>query len=146
MVWRNNKRWKSACTLRPRRQGELAWLGRRLDWLVAQVTKYRDGWRCQRCGKRLFQHDAHCAHVLPKSAGILLRWDQHNTILLCTQDHLPWAHLHPAEFRQWFQAKFPERFAYLQDRRRQHARFDEQARRTLIAVLERELRRLGGWP
>jgi hypothetical protein len=91
MVWRNNKRWKSACTLRPRRQGELAWLGRRLDWLVAQVTKYRDGWRCQRCGKRLFQHDAHCAHVLPKSAGILLRWDQHNTILLCTQDHLPWA-------------------------------------------------------
>ncbi len=145
MMLGNNKRWKSNGTLRPR-QGELAWLGRRLDWLVAQVTKYRDGWRCQRCGKRLFRHDAHCAHVLPKSAGILLRWDRQNTILLCAQDHLQWAHLHPAEFRQWFEAKFPQRFAYLQDCRRQHAKLDEQARRTLIAALERELRRWGGWP
>jgi hypothetical protein len=49
-------------------------------------------------------------------------------------------------FQEWFQAKFPERFAYLQDCRRQHAKLDEQARRTLIAVLERELVRLGGWP
>ncbi len=145
MALRNNKRWKSNCTLRPR-QGELAWLGRRLDWLVAQVTKYRDGWRCQRCGKRLSRHDAHCAHVLPKSAGILLRWDRQNTILLCSQDHLQWTHCPPVEFREWFQAKFPKRFAYLQERRRQCAKFDEQARRTLITVLEQDLRRLGGRP
>jgi hypothetical protein len=83
---------------------------------------------------------------LAQGTGRLLRWDRQNTILLYAQDHLQWAHLHPAEFRQWFQAKFPERFAYLQDCRRQHAKLDEQARRTLIAVLERELRRLGGWP
>jgi hypothetical protein len=146
MAWRNDRRWKSNQGLRRWRAGELAWLGRRLDWLVAQVTKYRDGWRCQRCGKRLFRHEAHCAHVLPKSAGILLRWDRQNTILLCAQDHLLWAHCHPIEFRQWFQAKFPERFAYLQQRRRQCARLDEQARLTLIAVLEQELTRLGGSP
>jgi 5-methylcytosine-specific restriction endonuclease McrA len=113
MVWRNGQRWKSGQGLRPRREDELSRLGRRLDWLVAQVTKYRDGWQCQRCGKRLFARDAHCAHVLPRSAGILLRWDRHNTILLCAQDHLEWAHRHPAQFREWFQAKFPARFAYL---------------------------------
>ncbi len=107
---------------------------------------YRDGWRRQRCGKCLFWHDAHCAHVLPKSAGILLRWDRQNTILPCTEDHLQWVHCHPVEFREWFQARFPERFAYLQQRRQQHTKLDEQARRTLIAVLERELTRLGGCP
>ena len=53
---------------------------------------------------------------------------------------------HPVEFRQWFQTKFPERFAHLQQRWRQCAKFDEQARRTLITVLEQELRRLGGCP
>jgi hypothetical protein len=56
------------------------------------------------------------------------------------------AHCHPLEFRPWFQVKFPEHFAYLQDCRRQHARLDEQVRRTLIAVLAREFVRLGGWP
>ncbi len=146
MLWRNSKRWRSKQTLRPQRAGELAWLGRRLDWLVAQVTKYRDGWRCQKCGKRLFGPEAHCAHVLSKSAGLLLRWDRHNTILLCPEDHLQWAHRHPAEFREWFQMKFPDRFAYLQQRRRQCAKFDAQSRRRLIAVLELELRRWGGCP
>jgi hypothetical protein len=144
MVWRNHERWKSGPRLRPWREDELSRLGRRLDWLVAQVTKYRDGWKCQRCGKRLFAREAHCAHVLPRSAGILLRWDRHNTILLCAQDHLGWAHRHPVEFREWFQAKYPERFAYLQECRRRRARFDEEARRMLIAVLESELRHFGG--
>ncbi len=146
MAWRNNNRWKSKCMLRQRRQGELAWLGRRLDWLIAQVTKYRDGWQCQKCGKRLFAREAHCAHVLPKSASLLLRWDRNNTILLCFEDHIEWAHGHPTEFREWFQTKFPERFAYLQECRRQHTKLDEEARRTLIAALERELTGLGGRP
>ena len=75
-----------------------------------------------------------------------MRWGRCNTILLCFEDHVEWARGHPVEFREWLQAKFPKRFTYLQDCRRQHAKFDEQARRTLIAVLERELRRLGGWP
>ncbi len=119
MAWRNCRRWKSGPGLRPWREHELSRLGRRRDWLVAQVTKYRDGWKCQKCGKQLFARDAHCAHVLPKSAGILLRWDRQNTILLCAEDHLEWAHRHPTEFREWFQAKFPERFAYLQELRRQ---------------------------
>ncbi len=146
MVWRNNRGGQSRPTLRPRRAGELAWLGRRLDWLVAQVTKYRDGWICQKCGKRLFAREAHCAHVLPKSAGLLLRWDPRNTILLCFEDHTEWAHGHPAEFREWFQAKYPDRFAYLQQHRHHCEKLDEAARRTLIAILEQELRRLGGWP
>jgi hypothetical protein len=145
MAWRNNKRWKSNCTLPQRRQGELSRLGRRLDWLIAQITKYHDGWCCRRCGKRLFAHEAHCAHVLPKSAGQVLRWDRHNTILLCFEDHIEWAHRHPIEFREWFQATFPERFAYLQELRHRHGKLDAEARRTLIAVLEQELRRLGGW-
>ena len=132
--------------LRRRRQGELAQLGRRLDWLVAQVTKYRDGWRCQKCGRPLFAREAQCAHVLPKSAGLLSRWDRCNTILLCADDHLQWAHSHPREFREWFGAKFPEGLAYLQERRWRCGKFDEQARRALIAALERELIRLGGCP
>jgi hypothetical protein len=47
---------------------------------------------------------------LAQGTGRLLRWDRHNTILLCAQDHLQWAHGHPAEFRQWFQPFTPERF------------------------------------
>lgn len=94
----------------------------------------------------MFRHDACGAHVLPKSDGLLLRWDRQNTVLLCAQDHFQWAHLHPAESRQWFQSKFPERFAHLQECRRRHAKFDEGTRRMLIAALEQELRRLGGWP
>ena len=143
---RNYERRKSTGMLRPQRAGELARLGRRLDWLLAQVTKYRDGWTCQKCGQRLFGREAHCAHVLPKSAGLLLRWDRANTILLCWADHIEWAHGHPVEFREWFQAKFPERFAYLQEHRRRCGKFDEQARRALIAVLEQELVQWGGWP
>ena len=61
-------------------------------------------------------------------------------------NHIEWAHRHPAQFRQWFEGKYPDRFAYLQERRHHCERFDEEARRTLIATLERELRRLGGWP
>ncbi len=60
-------------------------------------------------------------------------------------NHIEWAHHHPAEFRQWFQSKFPERFAHLQEYRRQSTKFDE-ARRTLIAALERELVCWGGCP
>ncbi len=146
MLGRNDQGWRSNRRLRPQRPGELAWLGRRLDWLVAQVTKYRDGWRCQKCGKRLFGPEAHCAHVLPKSAGLLLRWDQSNTIVLCSDDHIAWAHANPREFREWFERQFPDRFAYLQERRRQCGRLDEQARRALMAILEQELIRLGGWP
>ncbi len=95
----------------------------------------------------MFRPDARGAHVLlPKSAGLLLRWDRRNTILLCFEDHIEWAHRHPAQFRQWFQAEFPERFAYLQERRHDCEKFDEEARRTLIAALERELVRWGGCP
>ena len=146
MVWRNDQGWESRHSLRPQRSGELARLGRRLDWLVAQVTKYRDGWRCQKCGRRLFGPEAHCAHVLPRSAGLLLRWDRTNTILLCYDCHLEWAHARPREFREWFQSQFPERFTYLQQRRRQCSKLDEEARRALMTVLEQELIRLGGWP
>jgi hypothetical protein len=146
MAWRTNKRWKSKGTLHRRRAGELSRLGRRLDWLIAQVTKYRDGWQCQKCGRPLFAYDAHCAHVLPKSAGLLLRWDHCNTILLCFADHIEWAQRHPIEFREWFGAKFPDRFAYLQELRRRCGKFDEEARRALVAAMEKELRRLGGCP
>lgn len=146
MVWRNTRRWYSAHGLGRRRPGELSRLGRRLDWLIAQVTKYRDGWTCQKCGKQVFAGDAHCAHVLPKSAGLLLRWERCNTILLCADDHLQWAHGHPRQFREWFGARFPQRLAYLQERRRQCVKFDAEARRALIAVLERELIHLGGCP
>ncbi len=52
----------------------------------------------------------------------------------------------PGEFRMWFQAKLPARFAYLQERRHNCEKLDEEARRTLIAALERELVRLGGCP
>ncbi len=121
-------------------------LGGRLDGLVSQVTKRRDGWRCQRCGKEVAGSDAHCAHIMPKSSGMILRWDTNNTITLCFHDHIQWAHLNPVEFLEWFQAKFPERFAYLQAKRHFRAKFNEDARRAMIGRLEEEVRKLGGCP
>jgi hypothetical protein len=50
------------------------------------------------------------------------------------------------EFLEWFQAKFPERFAVLQAKRHFVAKFNEDARRAMIARLEEELRKLGGCP
>lgn len=137
---------KSRPGLPKRKKGVLSNLGRRLDWLISQVTKYRDGWRCQRCGKAVAGSDAHCAHVMPKSSGIILRWNPQNTITLCFHDHIQWAHLNPIEFMEWFAARFPERFAYLQSMRHFRAKFDEEARRAMIARLEDELRKLGGCP
>jgi predicted nucleotidyltransferase len=52
-------------------------------------------------------------------------------------------HHHPLGFRQRFQTRLPGHFAYLQQRRRRCARLDGQARRMRIAMLERELTRLG---
>jgi 5-methylcytosine-specific restriction endonuclease McrA len=146
MAWRRRKPLKSNRGLAKRKKGALSKLGQRLDWLVSQVTKYRDGWRCQHCGKAVSGSDAQCAHVMPKSSGIILRWNPQNTILLCFHDHIQWAHLNPVEFMEWFQAKFPERFTYLQSMRHFRAKFDEEARRAMMAHLEEELRKLGGCP
>lgn len=132
--------------LRKRKKGPLSNLGKRLDWLASQIVKYRDDWTCQKCGKHVEGKDAHWAHILPKSSGILMRWDLLNALCLCMHDHLSWAHLNPLEFSEWFKEKFRARDSYLQGQRHKIGKIPVEARKAMIAEFEEKLRELGGKP
>lgn len=82
--------------------------------LVKEIVKLRDKFICQKCGKLTSGSDCHGSHVVPVSAGNKLAFDEQNLKVLCTHCHLYWWHKHPLEAAAWFQAKFPDRAAYLE--------------------------------
>ena len=86
----------------------------KLDKLVKEYVKKRDNYTCQRCGKKLEGSNCHGSHVIPVSAGLRWAYDTENIIVLCFHDHINYWHKNPIEASQWFQDKFPERYAYLQ--------------------------------
>jgi 5-methylcytosine-specific restriction endonuclease McrA len=92
-------------------------LKKECDELAKNVVKARDKNTCQRCGKVVSGSDCHGSHVIPVSAGNKLRWDEQNLKVLCYHCHLNWWHKNPLEATEWFKARFPDRFAYLQANR-----------------------------
>jgi len=81
--------------------------------LCCEYIRLRDKNTCQWCGKRVEGSNAHTSHVIPKSHGNALRYDENNLKLLCFHCHLMRWHLHPLEADLWFQKCFPERYEYL---------------------------------
>ena len=86
----------------------------KLDHLFADYIKHRDGHICQRCGKLVTGLYAHCSHVIPKSRGIIYRWEPCNAKLLCWLCHGGWWHMNPLTREIWFQEMFPERWKVIE--------------------------------
>lgn len=70
----------------------------------------RDGYQCQRCGRRKDQGFAiHASHVYPEGRYISLSATTINLKALCYQCHFQWWHKNPIEAGEWFRKKFPDR-------------------------------------
>lgn len=116
---RKKKSWRKAYlkSLKPVGEKPTVKRGRMkqiLDGLASMVVRKRDEYRCQKCYKEISGANAHCSHVIPKSAGDKLRWDLNNMKTLCYFHHLRWWHKNPLEASEWFKATFPDRWEYLE--------------------------------
>ena len=92
-------------------------LTRKLDRLVGEIVRKRDKETCQWCGKRVSGSNCHVSHVVPRSAGNLLRWDLKNLKVLCFHCHINRWHKNPREAAEWFNGRFPKRAKYLDKHR-----------------------------
>jgi len=128
---------------RKRKGGVLAQIEDRLTALVAQVVKWRDGWMCQVCHKRLYGPEAHAHHVENKARGKVLRWNPLNLVTLCPKHH-GWAHASPAEFAEWFAGRFPDRWDHIQKQKKSVRKFTEAELLEMERINRDELLRLGG--
>jgi 5-methylcytosine-specific restriction endonuclease McrA len=128
---------------RKRKGGLVAQIEAQLTNLVAQVVKWRDGWKCQVCGKRLYGDEAHAHHVENKARGKVLRWDLLNLVTLCVKHHA-WAHEHPADFETWFAGRFPDRWDHIQEHGKAIRKFTEDELLEMERINQDELLRLGG--
>ncbi len=87
---------------------------KKLDGLCREITRIRDGNRCQYCGKYVTGSESQPSHVVPKGKGASRRrFDLLNIKTLCLAHHVPWWHQNPTESGLWFAEKFPARHAYL---------------------------------
>jgi len=86
----------------------------KLEKLVKDYIKKRDGNICQKCGKFVEGANCHASHVIPVSRDGRLAFDVLNLKVLCYHDHLNWWHKHPVESGEWFKEEFPERWEYLE--------------------------------
>lgn len=89
----------------------------KLDKVTAQVIKLRDDYTCQRCGGKPQPQGCHWAHIYSRTSH-KMRWDLLNSLVLCNGCHRHW-HANPIDAENWFKDKFPVRYDYLQDLRRQ---------------------------
>jgi 5-methylcytosine-specific restriction endonuclease McrA len=100
---------------KPAKKVTLGKLKKRLENLAKNRAKERDGYTCQKCGRKVEKSNAHGSHVIPVSASQALRFDLLNIKCLCFKCHIGWWHKNPLEAADWFKTKFPERWDYLQE-------------------------------
>lgn len=85
----------------------------RLEKLVKEIVKIRDGYTCQYSGQHAEGANCHASHVIPVSADGRLAFDPLNLKVLTFHNHMHWWHKNPVESGEWFQKAFPERWTYL---------------------------------
>lgn len=95
----------------PRKKTYREKLTKDLDDLCREYIKLRDNHTCVKCGKSGKQ--MHWSHVIPRSAGNRLRWDELNSKCLCAYCHRRWWHANPLEAEEWFKKNYPERYEYI---------------------------------
>ena len=91
----------------------------KLEKVVKEIVKIRDNRTCQMCGKKdLTGANCHVSHVIPRSQSLLLMFDTLNLKQLCFHCHINLWHKNPIDSAKWFLDKFPERWAYLIEKRK----------------------------
>lgn len=136
---------------RSRKKSLMAQIEARLTALVAEVVKWRDGWKCQRCrrpvrggpGARDCCDEAHAHHIENRGRGKVLRWVLVNLLTLCPKCH-DWAHACPLDFEEWFRQAFPSRWSFIQKHKHEIRKFTEDELLEMERVNQDELLRLGG--
>ena len=108
----------------------------KLEFVIRTYIRVRDKDTCQRCGKRVFGSESHTSHVIPKSHGNVLRFDEYNLKLLCSGCHLQWWHLNPLDAGAWFKRTFPDRYEYLESKRTNTTKFTESDYEIMIEEYE----------
>lgn len=97
------------------RKEKISSLKKKLDKLVKDYIKKRDGYICQHCGKAVSGSDCHASHVIPVSRSGYLQFEPLNMKVMCYNCHMNWWHKHPVEAGKWFTDTFPERWEYLSE-------------------------------
>ena len=116
-----------------------------LDKLTAQYIRLRDKNTCQWCGKQGGNPQGmHVSHVIPRSAGDLLRWDYNNLKCLCFHCHISMWHKDPLIAKEWFKGKFPERFQYLEGERKKGT-YKRWSIMELEEIRDQRIRDLKNW-
>lgn len=87
--------------------------------LVKDFVKKRDNNICQFCEKSVSGSNCHVSHVIPVSFGNVLSFDPINMKVLCYHHHLNWWHKNPLESAFWFINKFPDRYKYLESKKKE---------------------------
>lgn len=77
----------------------------------------RDGGVCVKCGT---MNDIQMSHVYRRSQCGRLAYDLQNVKSLCGKCHLGWWHRNEAEGGVWFAEKYPDRWEYLQRKKKEY--------------------------
>lgn len=76
------------------------------DKLARQVVLYRDGYRCQRCGKTDREGAViQWAHIIRRGA-LSIRWKEDNAVALCAECHVFFTY-REEEWRTWLDLNYP---------------------------------------
>ena len=97
----------------------------RLDEVTPAIIKLRDERTCQKCSGKPQPQGCHWAHIYSRTSH-KMRWDLLNSLVLCNGCHRFW-HANPIDAENWFRDKFPARYDYLQELRRQSTKHIPQA-------------------
>ena len=88
--------------------------------LAKVIAKRRDNYICQKTGKEVTGSNCHGSHVIPVSRDNRLALDPINILTLDSYSHLRWWHKDILEAYEWFRETFPERFKYLERKRKEN--------------------------
>jgi 5-methylcytosine-specific restriction endonuclease McrA len=89
-------------------------LKEKIDKEFSRIIRKRDKNVCQHCG--VYKEDnraMHVSHVIPKSKGLIVRWEVQNAMCLCFHCHFHFWHSSPLQASKWFCSKYPRRAAFL---------------------------------
>lgn len=118
------------------RKASIKSLQKKLTDLVSKAVIRRDESTCQWCGLYVEGSNRHISHVIPKSEGNILRWDMFNLKVLCFHCHMNKWHKNPLDGAEWFKKKFPARWLYLQEHRREIVKWKIADYQNMIEELE----------
>ena len=95
---------------RIKKQSAKGYITKKLDDKLRAEILIRDNYECQKCkGTKTLQ----MSHVYTKKAHPELRHNPDNVKILCHRCHFYWWHREPMDARDWFKAKFPDRYKRL---------------------------------